>query len=128
MSANQGTKHGWGVVIGYSNDLFYICNVYRNFTSFQVKTFAKQQNEYSPCLKEDPLVLVKTENSPATIIDHLAEVRSVVSFLTAEQKETFFSLSMARPELCSKSSGTKLIKNNYLWTNEIDCFCLRNEA
>jgi len=56
-------------------------------------------------IKEKPLVLVKTPNTPKTIINHVAELRNVVKSLSEDDRDLFNSLNIARPEICGKNQG-----------------------
>jgi len=56
-------------------------------------------------LKEKPLVLVTTPHAPKTLAKHLSELRSKVKSLDEDKIEDFYSLGIARPELCTKDRG-----------------------
>ena len=56
-------------------------------------------------IKEKPLVLLTTPHTPKTLAKHVAELRLKVKSLNEDRQEEFFSLSIARPELCTKDRG-----------------------
>jgi hypothetical protein len=51
-------------------------------------------------------VVVSVPHTPKTIVNHVAELRTRVRALDEEQQESFFSLAIARPDLCTKDHGT----------------------
>jgi hypothetical protein len=62
-------------------------------------------------------VVVKVPHTAKTIVNHVAELRTCVRALDEDDQERFFSLSIARPDLCTKDHGGKLILNSFLKDN-----------
>lgn len=56
-------------------------------------------------VKEKPLFVVKTPYAAKHLVNHLAEIRKNVMKLEEEQRDAFYELALARPELCTKGPG-----------------------
>lgn len=56
-------------------------------------------------MKEKPLILLTIPHTPKTLAKYVAELRSKVKSLDEDKVEGFYSLSIARPELCTKDRG-----------------------
>jgi hypothetical protein len=63
-------------------------------------------------------VVVSVPHTPKTIVNHVAELRTRVRALDEEQQESFFSLAIARPDLCTKDHGTWKFSQSHLTTQE----------
>ena len=50
-------------------------------------------------------MVVTVPHTTKTIVNHVAELRTCVRALDEDDQEKFFSLSIARPDLCTKDHG-----------------------
>ena len=55
--------------------------------------------------RELPLVKVTVPHAPKTLAKFIYQLRSEVRNLNEDDKEIFFSMYNARPDLCTKSRG-----------------------
>lgn len=69
-------------------------------------------------MKEKPLVLVTTPHTPKTLAKFVSELRRKVRAMDEEDQDKFFSLGVAREELCTPDRGDTRMMGLFL-TNSV---------
>jgi len=70
-------------------------------------------------IRERPLVIVSTPHTTKTLAKFVAELRQKVRRLEEEQQDDFFSLGVARPELCTKDRGEWMVDLLKLYSDSV---------